>query len=120
MARTSEIRDEIDGAARELGTTARALTSHARRAARAATSEAARAIQDNRDTVRTVFHDLADEAEARSRDAEKKAGAIAERVKAGVSDAMREGRGRPIATVALVAVTAALASALAASVFTRR
>ena len=103
--------DDIEQAAARITATASAMSSQARRAARAATSEAARAVRDQRETVRNVFHDLADEAEARARTAERKGSAIA---------LVERGLERPIMAVALIAATAALASALAAAAFTRR
>jgi hypothetical protein len=105
--------DDIEQAAARITATASAMSSQARRAARAATSEAARAVRDQRETVRNVFHDLADEAEARARTAERKGSAIAGAL-------VERGMERPIVAVALIAATAALASALGAAAFTRR
>lgn len=119
MARSNDFNDEYQGAASQIGDSARVLASHARRAAHAATSEAARAVKGNRETMRAVFDDLAEKAEAHVEGAEKKAAAIADRVMAGVADVVREGRRRPVAAVAVLA-GAAIASALVVSLFARR
>ncbi len=102
MAHSSNIdAGDLREAADRIGAAASAVSSEARRAARAATSEAARAARHNGETVRNVFHDLADEAEAKARDATTASGAVVRRIANGASE-------QPLVALAAVAVAAAL------------
>ncbi|HWJ75077.1 MAG TPA: hypothetical protein VNX29_18110 [Kaistia sp.] len=104
---------DFQEAAEKIGATASAVSAHARRAARAATSEAARAVRGEREVVRNVFHDLADEAEEKARSAGEASTAFGRML-------ARRSAQQPLVAIALVAATAALASALAGWAFTRR
>ena len=92
---------DLNDAAEKIGATASAVSSHARRAARAATSEAARAARDNGGVVRTVFHDLADEAEERARQAGSVSTKVGRRIASGAAD-------QPLVALAIVGAAAAL------------
>ena len=102
MAHSSNIDvGDVRDAAEKIGAAAGAASSDARRAARTAASEAASMARENGATVRNVFHDLADEAEAKARDAGKASGAVARRIADSASE-------QPIIALAAVAVAAAL------------
>lgn len=105
MARISAFDDVAEAAG--------AISTKARRAARAATSDTIRAAGRGQDTARSVFHDLAEEAEERMAAAEKASQAFGAIVS-------RQARERPVLTVVAVVATAALAASFAGWVLSRR
>lgn len=112
MAR-SAMRNVMEEAAKATGNTAGRAAGRARRTARHAMAEASQAFDEGRETYRSVFHDLADEAERKLAETERQARGFGQLV-------LKEVTSRPGAAVISVAIAAALGASLAGWMMTRR
>lgn len=112
MAR-SAMRNVMEEAAQVTGKTASRAAGRARRTARRAMAEASQALDEGHEAYRTVFHDLADEAERKLAETERRARGFGQLV-------LKEVTSRPGAAVLSVAVAAALGASLAGWMMTRR
>jgi hypothetical protein len=105
MARTAT----LDSAAEAVKSAASAASTRARRAAH----EGVRQASEAGETYRSVFHDLADEAERRFKQGEREAGAFGKAI-------AREATARPGLAIALVAATALVGGSLLGWALSRR